>query len=222
VIEQERAGYQVTRTQFRSGTGRQQIHPSTVSQELTELARLADRLRTGCVYELQPPGTFGLLVTRDDPRTCRRTLPVLAPIQAHWPLLAPSVYLLTGHEAACRTRRCRGVGHRTGHKPLQLGWPAFAAAYRSELERRSLAERLGVLRQIVAWLCQYPTVTVLSFESGTPQGEALVAWEQHQEFVPWAQRHILREWLVSLLPQAGPGRGGVGNSLGEGDPMQYA
>ena len=32
------------------------------------LAELADRIRTGCVYEGQPEDTLGLLVTRQDPR----------------------------------------------------------------------------------------------------------------------------------------------------------
>jgi hypothetical protein len=46
-------------------------------------AQLAERIRTGCVYDLQPPNTFGLLVTRDDPRTRWRARPVVAPIHAH-------------------------------------------------------------------------------------------------------------------------------------------
>jgi hypothetical protein len=101
---------------------------------------------------------------------------------------------------------------------LSTTWTAFAAAYQAELDQRSLAEQLGVLRQIVAWLRQYPTLTILSFESRTPKGEALVAWEQRGEFLPWAQRHIFREWLVSLLLLAGPGRrGGVRSTFGGGD-----
>jgi len=104
---------------------------------------------------------------------------------------------------------------------LTTNWSMFAAAYRAELEQCSLVERLGVLHQIVAWLCQYPTVTVLSFESGTPKGEALLAWEQCRDFVSWAQRHIFREWLVSLLPLAGSGRRGVVDTLGGGEPRQH-
>jgi hypothetical protein len=180
-------------------------------------AQLAERIRTGCVYDLQPTTTFGLLVTRDDPRTRWRARPVLAPIHAHWPRCAPSITLLTGQERTCRAQHFRQARHLT----LSMNWTTFAASYRAELEQRSLAERLGLLRQILAWLCQYPTVTVLSFESGTPKGEALVAWEQRHEFVPWAQRHIFRAWLVSLLPMAGPGRREGVNTLGGGDRSRH-
>jgi hypothetical protein len=169
---------------------------------------LADRIRTGCVYDWQPTTTFGLLVTRVDPRTRWRARPVLAPIHAHWAQFAPSVWLLTGHETACRARRCRRGGRCAGQMPIRLGWPAFAAAYRTELEQQPLADRLGILRQLVAWLRMYPSVTVLSLERGTSNGEALLAWEQQGEQMPWAQRHIFREWLVSLL-LAGSGTGGV-------------
>jgi hypothetical protein len=51
----------------------------------------------------------------------------------------------------------------------------------------------------------YPSVTVLSFESGPPRGEALLGGEERQELIPWAQQHIVREWLLSLL-WAGPMR----------------
>src|SRR5215472_16178358 len=90
---------------------------------------MADRIGTGCVYDVQLPGTFGLLVTRDDPRTRWRARPVLAPIHTHWPLLAPSIYLLTGHRTVCRSRRCRRMGRCQGPAPLTLGWPAFATSY---------------------------------------------------------------------------------------------
>jgi hypothetical protein len=166
---------------------------------------LAERIRTGCVYEWQPPNTFGVLVTRDDPRIRWRARRVLAPIHVQWAPYAPSMWLLAGKESACRARRCYGVDRCTGHAALTPGWPAFAAAYRAELERRSLAERFGMLRQVLVWLHTYPSVTILSLERGMPKGEALLAWEQRGEFVPWAQRHIFREWLVSLLPLAGAG-----------------
>jgi hypothetical protein len=185
-------------------------------------AQLAERIRTGCVYDLQPMTTFGLLVTREDPRTRWRARPVLAPIHTHWPLCAPSITLLTGHETACRSRHCRGVERSEEQGVLRTTWTEFAAAYRAELEQRSLAEQLGGLRQIVAWLCQYPTLTILSFESGMPKGEALAAWEQRREFLPWAQRHIFREWLISLLPLAGPGRRGVGDTPRGGERRQLA
>jgi hypothetical protein len=164
--------------------------------------RFTDRVRTGCVYEAQPTGTFGLLVTRDDPRTRRRGRPVIAPIHEHWPLLAPSIFLLTGHTTTCQARHCRSVGRCEGHRPQTLGWPDFAVAYRAELEQRPLANGLAVMHQIIVWLSTNPTVTVLSFESGMPRGEAFVGCEQRDELVPWAQRHIFRDWLVSLLPLA--------------------
>jgi hypothetical protein len=190
------------------------LHTGTQNDLRTGLltrAQLAERIRTGCVYDWQPPNTFGLLVTRDDPRTRWRARPVLAPVHAQWALFAPSIWLLTGHATACRARRCRGLGRCRGHMALTPGWTALAAAYRAELEGRPLADRFGVLRQVLAWLHDYPSVTILSFERAMPKGDALLAWEQRGEFVPWAQRHIFREWLVSLLPLAGsaPGAGVV-------------
>lgn len=202
-------------------TGLPQGNHSSVLREYAAVVSVADRIRTGCIYARQPNNTFGLLVTRDDPRSRWRARPVHAPIHAHWPRCAPSIALLTSHETGCRSRHCRKVGCGAEHTELRTNWAAFAAAYRAELEQRSLAERLGVLRQILAWLRHYPTVTVLSFESGTPKGEALLAWEQRREFVPWAQRHIFHEWLVSLLPLVGPGAGGVtGNRVRGGTLRQ--
>jgi hypothetical protein len=131
-------------------------------------AALGTRLRTGCVYDAQLPDTFGLLVTRTDPRTRRSRPRPLAAIQAHWPLFAPSLLLLTGHETACRSRRCHGMGRYDGHAPQHLGWPAFAAAYRAELEAWPCHTRLAIAQQIAAWLHTAPTVTILSFEHRTP------------------------------------------------------
>lgn len=160
-------------------------------------ADLAGRIRTGCLYEAQPDGTLGVLVTRDDPRTRYRGRRVLAPIHAHWATFAPSVFLLTGHETACRARRCRGDGRCAGHTPLRLGWPTFAAAYHAELERWPFLTRLALARQVAGGLCTAPTVTILSFEPARripPSGAANA----------WAQRHVFRDWLVSLLPLAMP------------------
>jgi hypothetical protein len=50
------------------------------------VADLAPRIRTGCLYESQPAGTFGLLVTRQAPRRPQR---VQVAIRAHWPWCAP-------------------------------------------------------------------------------------------------------------------------------------
>jgi hypothetical protein len=161
---------------------------------------LARRLRTGCVFDEQPPGTFGLLVTRSDPRTRRGTThghrQVRAPVHAHWPRFAPSVLLLTGHEVACHARHCRGVGHEVQPAAEQVkGWPAFAAAYRAELEAWPFHTRLAVVRQIAARLRTVDTVTILSFELRTPEGST-------PDY--WAQRHVFCDWLRSLLPLAMP------------------
>ena len=116
-------------------------------------------------------------------------------IHAHWPLFAPSVQLLTGHETACRARHCRGVGRHAGHAAIHLGWPDFAAAYRAELEEWPFHTRLAVARQVVTWLRTAPTVTILSFEDRPREGSTADCW---------AQRHVFRDWLRSLLPLAIP------------------
>jgi hypothetical protein len=105
------------------------------------------------------------------------------------------VQLLTGHETACRTRRCRGIGRCGGHAPLHLGWPAFAAAYRAELEAWPFHTRLHSALQIAAWLRTAPTVTILSFETRPPADSTATCW---------AQRHVFRDWLRTLLPLALP------------------
>jgi hypothetical protein len=165
------------------------------------LTDLAPRIRTGCLYDLQPESTFGLLVTRQAPRRLRR---VRMTIRTHWPWFAPSFLLLTGHAGACTHRRCRhNDGSAAGHRcdvPVprhQLGWEAFAAAYRAELDRWPRLAHLAVLRQIALWLQTFETVTLLSFEPSMPRGAALAAWRERGEFVPYAQRHILRDWLLS-------------------------
>src|SRR5215468_6351389 len=86
----------------RARGGRQELFSRTC------LASLASRIRTGCVYEIQPSGTFGILVTRAAPRTRRGRPGMLTPIYVHWAAFAPSTFLLTGHETACRARRCHG------------------------------------------------------------------------------------------------------------------
>jgi len=146
---------------------------------------LARRIHTGCVFEAQLPGTFGLLVTRADPRTRRGTLhgrrQVRAMVHAHWPLFAPSMRLLAGRSAD-------GVA-------LLPGWPSFAAAYRAELEAWPYHTRLAVARQIVAWLRTFETVTILSCERRIPSGSTPACW---------AQRHVFHDWLCRLLPLALP------------------
>src|SRR5258708_31529244 len=92
---------------------------SGCSRELVSPEALAFNIRSGCVYDAQPSETFGLLVTRSDPRTRRGTKhgrsQVRASIHAHWPLFAPSMQLLTGHDAPCHARRCHGVGRCADH-----------------------------------------------------------------------------------------------------------
>jgi hypothetical protein len=164
---------------------------------------LAARLRCGCVFEEQPRGAFGLLVTRADPRMRRGTphgrRQVRAPIQAHWPLLAPSVFLLTGHPIACLCRRCRGAasaGHMVApHAEQAHGWLSFATAYQAELEEQPFLARLAVARHIVAWLREYETVTILSCEQRVPHSSRPDCW---------AQRHIFRDWVRALMPLAQP------------------
>ncbi len=162
---------------------------------------LAPRMRTGCLYEPQPAGTFGLLVTRQAPRHLRR---VQAAVRAHWPWFAPSFLLLTGQSDPCTHRRCRhedanAAGHRCDI-PVprqQLGWDGFTAAYRAELDRWPRLAQLAVMRQIALWLQTFQTVTLLSFEPSMPRGAALAAWRERGEFIPYAQRHILRDWLLT-------------------------
>ncbi len=175
---------------------------SGCSRELVSPEALAFNIRSGCVYDAQPSETFGLLVTRSDPRTRRGTKhgrsQVRASIHAHWPLFAPSMQLLTGHDAPCHARRCHGVGRcadHMAHVPPVSGWPAFAAAYRAELEAWPFHLRLAVARQMAAWLRCVPTVTNLCFDSRVPAGSTADCW---------AQRHIFRDWVRSLLPLALP------------------
>jgi hypothetical protein len=175
-----------------------------LSSSSSALADLAPRIRTGCIYDLQPQRTCGVLVTREAPRRARH---VRASIHAHWRWFAPSVYLLTGHTSACRHRRCRDdetspTAHRLGHQcdaPVsrqQLGWDGFATAYRAELDRWPRLAHVAVIQQIARWLQTFETVTILSFESSASRGAALTAWQEQGEFRPYAQRHIFREWLL--------------------------
>jgi hypothetical protein len=70
-------------------------------------------------------------------------------------------------------------------------------AYRAELERWPRLAHLAVVRQIALWLQTFQTVTLLSFEPSMPRGAALAARQERGEFVPYAQRHVLRDWLLS-------------------------
>jgi len=177
---------------------------SWLSSSVSALADLAPRIRTGCVYDLQPQRTCGVLVTRKAPRRARH---VRASIHAHWQWFAPSTLLLTGHTNACRHRRCGPdetfpTGHSPGHEcdaPVsrqQLGWDGFATAYRAELDRWPRLAHVAVVQQIARWLQTFETVTILSFESSAPRGAALTAWQEHGEFRSYTQRHIFREWLL--------------------------
>jgi hypothetical protein len=165
------------------------------------VADLAPRIRTGCLYEPQPASTFGLLVTQQAPRRLQR---VQVAIRAHWPWFAPSFLLLTGHTGSCTHRRCRhNDGNAAGHRcsvpapRQQFGWEGFAAAYRAELDHWPRVAHLAVVCQIALWLQTYETVTLLSFEPSMPRGVALATWRERGELVPYAQRHVLRDWLLT-------------------------
>jgi hypothetical protein len=173
----------------------------SVAPAASLMADLAPRIRTGCLYDPQPDSTFGLLVTRQAPRRLRR---VQAAVRAHWPWFAPSFLLLTGHTGPCPYRRCRHeVAQAAGHRcdvsvPRQkLGWKAFAVAYRAELNHWPHLAHLAVIRQIALLLQTFETITLLSFEPSMPRGAALTAWRDWGEFLPYAQRHILRDWLLT-------------------------
>ena len=131
------------------------------------LPSLAPRLRTGCVYEPHPASTFGVLVTRAQPRRGRG---IQADIGAWWPHLAPSLALVTAH-------------HPVG---TPLGWEVFRAHYWAELQATTRTTYLRAVVQLGLWLRQYPTVTLLSFEHA-PWGEERLAQ---------TQRRILYAWLL--------------------------
>jgi hypothetical protein len=78
-----------------------------------------------------------------------------------------------------------------------MGWEAFAVAYRAELDRWPRLAHVAAVHQIARWLQTFETVTLLSFEPSMPRGAALTAWQERGAFVPYAQRHILREWLLT-------------------------
>jgi hypothetical protein len=78
-----------------------------------------------------------------------------------------------------------------------MGWEAFAAAYRAELDRWPCLAHVAAIHQISRWLQTFQTVTLLSFEPSLPRAAALAAWRERSEFVLYSQRHILRDWLVS-------------------------
>jgi hypothetical protein len=185
-------------------TGQSSGFNTRVDGGVVSVADLTPRLRTGCLYESQPEGTFGLLVTRQAPRRLQR---VQASVRAHWPWFAPSFLLLTRHTSPCTHRRCRHVdGSAAGHRcdvpapHQQLGWEQFAATYRAELDRWPRLAHLAVVRQIALWLQTFQTVTLLSFEPSMPRGTALAARQERGGFVPYAERHVLREWLLSGPP----------------------
>src|SRR5690348_12800927 len=118
--------------------GRRDGAEKSIVPPLFSVADLAPRIRTGCLFEPQPEGTCGVLVTRQAPR---RLQSVQASVRAHWPWFAPSFFLLTGHTTSCTHRRCRhedvnAAGHRC-NVPVerqQLGWEGFVTAYRAELD----------------------------------------------------------------------------------------
>jgi hypothetical protein len=65
------------------------------------------------------------------------------------------------------------------------------------LDRWPRLAHLAAVRQIALCLQTFETVMLLSFEPSMPRGAALEAWRQRGEFIPYAQRHILRAWLLT-------------------------
>ncbi len=142
----------------------------------------AARVRLGCVFELQPENTFGLLVMRVRPRRG-----VVAMVHDAWEDLAPSLTLLSGRTSG-HTRG--GPARRRGAR-IHLGWEEFALAYRAELDALPARVHLELVWQIGCWLNFHRTVTILSHE------RALGGNELHAR----TQRRILREWLLGLPGQ---------------------
>lgn len=132
---------------------------------------LSERLQLGCVFELQSPTTFGVLVTPSRPRSRGvASHAVRARIGAWWPSLAPSLALVTAR-------------HPDGSA---LGWEEFAARYWTELQAKPKATYLGALVQLGTWLQRFPTVTLLSLERARPT-----------EALGRTQRRVLQAWLLS-------------------------
>ena len=65
-----------------------------------------------------------------------------------------------------------------------------------------------MIRQVVGWLNAVPTVTILSFEREVSERGMTDDVESLDGVgsvtANWAQRHVFRDWLVSLLPLAIP------------------
>jgi hypothetical protein len=71
------------------------------------------------------------------------------------------------------------------------------------------------------WLQTFETVTLLSFEPSMPRSAALAAWQERGEFVPYAQRHILRDWLLSG-PTSAEAASEVSSEAAEPSPSKMA
>ena len=131
-------------------TGPARHASATVPSSTVSLLDLAPRIRTGCLYEPQPAGTFGVLVTRQAPRRLQR---VQAVVRAHWPWFAPSFLLLTGHTSPCTHRRCRhddtnAAGHQCDvprHDSSSAG--RGRTAYRGRIGPLASSRPLAVVRQ---------------------------------------------------------------------------
>ncbi len=113
------------------------LGPATRSRWGVLIPDLGERLRLGCVYELQSPATFGVLVTCSRPRSRGMTShAVRARISIWWPTLAPSLRLVEARRS-----------DRTS-----LGWEEFAARYWAELEAKPKTAYVGAVIQIGVWL----------------------------------------------------------------------
>lgn len=157
-----------------SGARAKETHPR---HRLSALAHatlpphLAARLRTGAVGDDLYDGTYSILVTRERPLHIRETR-----IDAWWPVLAPSFALL-------RTPR--------GSANAAMPWQLFVARYWSELQSLPVSTQHTYIVRLGQLLQRYPSVTLLSTESGSGMAE------QHVH----AQRRVLKSWLLGESPE---------------------
>jgi hypothetical protein len=131
----------------------------------------AERLRTGCVFEVQPTFTYSLCILRFDPRLGGRRQ---VPFHEWWPELAPSAPLL--------------VGYRTldTHGQRAVSWLAFARSYLAELDALPTRLLVGLVEGLCALPCRYTSVTLLGCEHPTAADEGCVR----------CHRRLLRAWLL--------------------------
>jgi uncharacterized protein YeaO (DUF488 family) len=130
-----------------------------------------ERIRTGCVYEVQPTTTYDLCVPRFDPRnTGRRQIP----FHEWWPELAPTAPLV--------------IAYRTldTHGQRAISWAAFAQSYFAELDALPTRLLVSLVEGLCDLPCRYTSVTLLGCEHPTASDEGRVR----------CHRRLLRLWLL--------------------------